>query len=99
MTPYDQSGQLQQNVTYLNPYYLELTNLQDQGSQNVNFKFQATPGEEATYRKLTFQAYKMEGSSTVLQAKNLLCTETVWILCPAPMAMYRRSALPALLPT
>ena len=82
ITPYDQNNALQTDATYWDPYYLELTNLQDQGSQNVNFKFQATPGEEATYRKLTFQAYKMEDSSTVLQAKNLLCTETVWILCP-----------------
>ena len=82
ITPYDQNNVLQENVSYLNPYYLELTGLQDQGSTNVSFQFQATPGEEAAYRKLTFQAYKMEGTSTILQAKNLLCTETVWILCP-----------------
>ena len=82
ITPYNQSGVLQGNVSYLAPYYVDLTNLQADGSQSLEFKFQAVPGEEATYRKLTFQAYRMEGTSTVLQAQNLLCAETVWILCP-----------------
>ena len=82
ITPYNQSGVLQTNVSYLDPYYVDLTNLQADGSQSMEFKFHAVPGEEATYRKLTFQAYKLEGTSTVLQAQNLLCAETVWILCP-----------------
>ena len=82
ITPYNQSGILQTNVSYLDPYYVDLTNLQADGSQSMEFKFHAVPGEEATYRKLTFQAYKLEGTSTVLQAQNLLCAETVWILCP-----------------
>lgn len=82
ITPYNQSGVLQEDVSYLTPYYVDLTNLQADGSQSLEFKFQAEPGEEATYRKLTFQAYKLEGTSTVLQAQNLLCAETVWILCP-----------------
>lgn len=82
ITPYNQSGVLQENVSYLTPYYVDLTNLQADGSQSLKFKFHAVPGEEATYRKLTFQAYKLEGTSTVLQAQNLLCAETVWILCP-----------------
>lgn len=82
ITPYNQSDFLQTNVSYLDPYYVDLTNLQADGSQSMEFKFHAVPGEEATYRKLTFQAYKLEGTSTVLQAQNLLCAETVWILCP-----------------
>lgn len=82
ITPYNQNGDLQNDVTYLEPYSIDLTNLQPEGSQNLTFQFQAVPGEDATYRKLTFQAYKLEEGSTALQAQNLLCSRTVWILCP-----------------
>ena len=82
IAPYNQSGVLQENVSYLTPYYVDLTNLQADGSQSLEFKFHAVPGEEATYRKLTFQAYKLEDGSTTLQAQNLLCAQTVWLLCP-----------------
>ncbi|WP_297236126.1 S-layer homology domain-containing protein [uncultured Flavonifractor sp.] len=82
ITPYNQSDVLQTNVSYLDPYYVDLTNLQADGSQSMEFKFHAVPGEEATYRKLTFQAYKLEDGSTTLQAQNLLCAQTVWLLCP-----------------
>ena len=82
IAPYNQSGVLQENVSYLTPYYVDLTNLQADGSQSLEFKFHAVPGEDAVYRKLTFQAYKLEDGSTTLQAQNLLCAQTVWLLCP-----------------
>ena len=81
ITPYDKNGDLQETASYLDPYYIDLTNVQADGSQNLEFQFHAVPGEDAAYRKLTFQAYEM-GSDGALQAQNLLCAQTVWLLCP-----------------
>ena len=81
ITPYDKNGVLQKTASYLDPYYIDLTNVQADGSQNLEFQFRAVPGEDAAYRKLTFQAYEM-GSDGALQAQNLLCAQTVWLLCP-----------------
>ena len=81
ITPYDKNSDLQETASYLAPYYIDLTNVQADGSQNLEFQFHAVPGEDAAYRKLTFQAYEM-GSDGALQAQNLLCAQTVWLLCP-----------------
>ncbi len=91
IAPYDATGTtLKQEVTYLDPHYLEVVDLAPKGSRSLTFQFKAAPESAAAYRKLTFRAYKMDGAGDTFKQSNLLCEKTAWLVCPGT-----ESALPA----
>lgn len=73
--PYDIEGNLVTNATYVDPYLVTILNLAAGGERNVTIKFNAVPGEDTDYRKISFQA-----QGTGLQDEELRET---YLLCPS----------------
>lgn len=80
-------GVRKDDASYANPYTKEVNNFKVDEIKSISWKFNASVGQEATYRKIHFKVYNVSsnvdptGSGQLLE-ENLLGEAYCYILCP-----------------
>jgi hypothetical protein len=87
IVPLNDDGIRQDNASYADPYTKETNNFKIEETKSISWKFNASVGAEASYRKVHFKVYNVSsdvdptGSGQLLE-ENLLGEAYCYILCP-----------------
>ncbi len=87
IVPVSDDGVRQDDASYANPYTKEVNDFKIDEIKSISWKFNASVGAEASYRKVQFKVYNVSsnvdptGSGQLLE-ENLLGEAYCYILCP-----------------